>query len=95
MKLEKKDSTRMSSNKINQELKELEMKNAKITCKSGKTEKNIIKNGKDNVAFYIQTNIGEDEKELSKNSIRRRNIKNNARNKKSTSRYRRSTNTNI
>ena len=53
------------SNKINQELKELEMKNAKINVRVKKQEE-YNKEGKDNVAFYIQTNLGEDEKELSK-----------------------------
>ena len=53
------------SNKINQELKELEMKNAKIHVRVEKQEE-YNKEGKDNVAFYIQTNLGEDEKELSK-----------------------------
>ena len=53
------------SSKINQELKELEMKNAKIHVRVEKQEE-YNKEGKDNVAFYIQTNLGEDEKELSK-----------------------------
>ena len=53
------------SNKINKELKELEMKNAKIHVKVKKLEE-YNKEGKDDVAFYIQTNLGEDEKELSK-----------------------------
>ena len=53
------------SNKINKELKELEMKNAKIHVRVKKLEE-YNKEGKDNVAFYIQTNLGEDEKELSK-----------------------------
>ncbi len=53
------------SNKINIELKELEMKNAKIHIKVEKQEE-YNKQGKDNVTFYIQTNLGEDEKELSK-----------------------------
>ncbi len=53
------------SNKINKELKELEMKNAKIHVRVTKQEQ-YNRNGKDEVAFYIQTNLGEDEKELSK-----------------------------
>ena len=53
------------SEKINKELKELEMKNAKIHVRVDKQEE-YNKNGKDNVTFYIQTNLGEDEKELSK-----------------------------
>ena len=35
---------------------------------------------KDNIEFLIQTNIGEIEKPLIKNSIRRRDVKNNVRN---------------
>ena len=54
------------SNKINNELKELEMKNAKINVKVKYNELEYYKTGKDNVKFYITTNIGEDEKELSK-----------------------------
>ena len=41
------------------------MKNAKIHVRVKKLEE-YNKEGKDNVAFYIQTNLGEDEKELSK-----------------------------
>jgi len=41
------------------------MKNAKIHVRVEKQEE-YNKEGKDNVAFYIQTNLGEDEKELSK-----------------------------
>lgn len=52
--------------KINQELKELEMKNAKINVKVTYLEKEYIRNGKSNVIFYITTNKGEEEKELSK-----------------------------
>ena len=53
------------SNKINQELKELEMKNAKIHVRVEKQEEYNTE-ATDNLAFYIQTNLGEDEKELSK-----------------------------
>ncbi len=53
------------SNKINKELEDLEMKNAKIQIKV--EEKNIFMNtGIDIVTIYIQTNLGEDEKQLSK-----------------------------
>ena len=59
-----------SSNKlvidINNELEELEMKNAKINIKVDYVEDEFYENGKDKVKFYIITNIGEDEKELSK-----------------------------
>ncbi len=54
------------SQKINQELEELEMKNAKINVKVEFLENEYLKTGKDNVTFYIITNKGEEEKELSK-----------------------------
>ena len=54
------------SKSINQELVDLEMKNAKINVKVDYKEDEFFKNGKDNVTFYITTNLGEDEKELSK-----------------------------
>lgn len=53
-------------NDINIELKELEMKNAKINIHVDYLENEFLKDGKDIVTFYITTNIGEDEKELSK-----------------------------
>ena len=53
------------SKKINNELKDLEMKNALINIKvEGQQEFN--KDGKDIVKFLISTNLGEDEKELIK-----------------------------
>ncbi len=54
------------SNLINQELVDLEMKNAKINVKVEYVEEDFFKTGKDVVKFYITTNLGEDEKELSK-----------------------------
>ena len=54
------------SEKINKELEELEMKNAKINVKITYNEKEYLKTGKDEVKFYITTNKGEEEKELSK-----------------------------
>ena len=53
------------SHKINEELKDLEMKNAKINIKVEKQE-SFSKTGTDTVTFYIKTNLGEDEKQLSK-----------------------------
>lgn len=53
------------SESINLELKDLEMKNAKINVKVEKKE-NFNKEGKDKVEFLISTNLGEDEKELIK-----------------------------
>ncbi len=52
--------------KINQELEELEMKHAKINVKVTYLENEYLKTGKDKVTFYIITNKGEEEKELSK-----------------------------
>ena len=54
------------SKSINQELVDLEMKNAKIKVKVEYKEEEFFKAGKDIVKFYITTNLGEDEKELSK-----------------------------
>ncbi len=51
--------------KINSELKDLEMKQAKLHVKVEKQEK-FLKDGKDKVEFLITTNFGEDEKELVK-----------------------------
>lgn len=53
------------SESINLELKDLEMKNAKINVKVEKQE-NFNKEGKDKVEFLISTNLGEDEKKLIK-----------------------------
>lgn len=54
------------SDRINQELKDLEMKNAHINVKVEYNENDFYETGKDNVEFMIKTNIGEDEHELSK-----------------------------
>ena len=54
------------SKSINKELVDLEMKNAKINVKVDYKEEGFFKTGKDIVKFYIITNLGEDEKELSK-----------------------------
>lgn len=51
---------------INYEMEELEMKNAKINIHVDYIEEEYFKTGKDMVTFYIATNVGEDEKELSK-----------------------------
>lgn len=51
---------------INKELEDLEMKNAKINIKVDYTDNEFFKDGKDIVKFYIITNVGEAEKELSK-----------------------------
>ena len=51
---------------INNELQELEMKNAKISVNVKYVENEFFTTGKDIVKFYIATNVGEEEKELSK-----------------------------
>ena len=62
--LRKENAQKLSQN-INKELEELEMKNAKINIHVDYAEE-YLKTGKDIVEFYITTNLGEDEKELSK-----------------------------
>ena len=42
------------------------MKNAKVNIHTDYIEEEYYENGKDKVAFFISTNVGEDEKELSK-----------------------------
>lgn len=64
-KVRKEHSIKLSQ-EINKELEDLEMQNAKINIHIDYTETEYFKTGKDIVAFYITTNIGEDEKELSK-----------------------------
>ena len=63
--LRQENAIRLSEN-INQELAELEMKNAKINVKVEYLENEYLKTGKNIVKFYIITNKGEDEKELTK-----------------------------
>lgn len=54
------------STKINNILQDLEMKNAKVNIHVDYMEEEFFETGKDKVEFYICTNLGEDEKELSK-----------------------------
>lgn len=54
------------SYKINQELIELEMKNAQINVRVDYNINEYYENGKDEVKIYIKTNIGEKENELTK-----------------------------
>jgi DNA repair protein RecN (Recombination protein N) len=54
------------SKKINNELFELEMPNAKINVKVEFCEEEFFETGKDIVEFFIQTNVGENEQELIK-----------------------------
>ena len=64
-KIRKVEAEKLSEN-INVELEELEMKNAKINIHVDYIDNEYFKTGKDIVTFYIRTNVGEDEKELSK-----------------------------
>ncbi|MCI8273422.1 MAG: DNA repair protein RecN [Clostridia bacterium] len=52
--------------KINKELVELEMKNAKVNVKVEYQQNEFFENGKDIVEIYIKTNIGENENQLVK-----------------------------
>ena len=54
------------SDKINKNLKDLEMKNAKINIRVDYIEEEYFETGKDKITFFVCTNIGEDEKELIK-----------------------------
>ena len=54
------------SNEINTNLKDLEMKNARINIHVDYMEEDFYSTGKDRIEIYISTNLGEDEKELSK-----------------------------
>ena len=54
------------SDKINQELVELEMKNAKINVKVEYKSNEYFEDGKDEVEIFIKTNIGENENQLTK-----------------------------
>lgn len=62
----RKEKAHKLNEKINQELVDLEMKNAKINVKVEYKENEYYEDGKDQVQIYIKTNIGENEKELIK-----------------------------
>lgn len=51
---------------INKVLEDLEMKNANINIHIDYMKEEFFETGKDEVEFYIRTNLGEDEKQLSK-----------------------------
>ena len=59
-------SAKKLSEQINKELVDLEMKNAKINIKVNYKDEEYYTTGKDEVKFYIATNVGEEEKELAK-----------------------------
>lgn len=65
MSLIREEIAKKLSSQINNELKDLEMNNAEFFVKIDKTEM-FTKRGKDDVKFFISTNIGEEMKELGK-----------------------------
>lgn len=60
------ESAKIISNKINEELADLEMTNAEFFVKVSLNEKEYLENGKDKVEFFISTNYGEEKKTLNK-----------------------------
>ena len=62
----RKDKAKDLSEKINKELIDLEMKNAKINVKVEYKVNEFYEDGKDQVGIFIKTNIGENESELTK-----------------------------
>ena len=61
----RKENSKILNEKINQELSELEMKNARFNAKVIDDEEFNL-NGKSHVEFIIATNLGEEEKKLNK-----------------------------
>ena len=62
----RKENAEKLSNEINKNLQDLEMKNARINIHVDFIEEDFYSTGKDKIEIYISTNLGEDEKELSK-----------------------------
>lgn len=62
----RKENARELSEKINKELIDLEMKNAKINVKVEYKINEFFEDGKDQVEIFIKTNVGENESELVK-----------------------------
>lgn len=62
----RKEYAKVLSININKVLEDLEMKNAIINIHVDYCKDEFFENGKDEVEFYITTNLGEDEKQLSK-----------------------------
>ncbi|MBR0427394.1 MAG: DNA repair protein RecN [Clostridia bacterium] len=62
----RKENAKELSSQINKNLQDLEMKNAKINIHVDYIEDEFYSTGKDKIEIYISTNLGEDEKELSK-----------------------------
>ncbi len=62
----RKENAKILTDRINKELIDVEMQNAKINVKVEYKINEFFEDGKDEVEFYIKTNIGEEEKELAK-----------------------------
>lgn len=62
----RKQNAEQLNNKINKELIDLEMKNAKINVKVEYKINEFFEDGKDEVRIFVKTNIGENENELIK-----------------------------
>ena len=62
----RKENAQKLSERINKELIDLEMKNAKINVKVEYKINEFFEDGKDEVEIFIKTNIGENENELTK-----------------------------
>ena len=62
----RKENANELSLQINKNLQDLEMKNAKINIHVDYIEDEFYSTGKEKIEIYISTNLGEDEKELSK-----------------------------
>lgn len=62
----RKENAEELNKRINKELVDLEMKNAKINVKVEYKIEQFFEDGKDQVGIYIKTNVGENESELTK-----------------------------
>lgn len=62
----RKENARELNTRINKELVDLEMKNAKINVKVEYKIDEFFEDGKDQVGIFIKTNVGENESELTK-----------------------------
>lgn len=62
----RKENAQILSEKINTELTDLEMKNAKVNVKVEYKINEFFEDGKDQVEIFIKTNVGENESELVK-----------------------------
>ena len=62
----RKENAKELSIQINKNLQDLEMKNARVNIHVDYIEEEFFSTGKDKIEIFISTNLGEDEKELSK-----------------------------